>query len=80
MRNLSEIEMRGQKTPNGVAHKRFAFDKLKLRSVMRYFNLYTPLSFIASCIWNLSEITGITLGKYGITIFNLMMQQKGDRL
>lgn len=40
----------------------------------------TPLRFIASYIWNLSEYTGVSLGKYGITIFNLMMGQKATKI
>jgi hypothetical protein len=40
----------------------------------------TPLRFVASCVWNLSEFTGISLGKYGITIFNLMKGQKANKI
>lgn len=40
----------------------------------------TPSRFAASCIWNLSEFTGISLGRYGITIFNLMMGQRATKI
>lgn len=40
----------------------------------------TPLRLIASCIWSLSEFTGISLGRYGFKVFNLMMGQKGKQI
>lgn len=59
--------------PNGVANKR------RTDMIIKFYFL-TPLRFLASCIWSLSEFTGISLGKYGITIFNLMMGQKATKV
>lgn len=34
-------------------------------------NFKNPLSFLACCIWNLSEYTGVGLGKMAPVIFGL---------
>jgi hypothetical protein len=65
--------MKGRRTDNDVANKRRT-------DMMIIFFFLTPIRFLASCIWNLSEFTGISLGKYGITIFNLMMGCKGTKI
>lgn len=46
---------------------------------MRFWNFRTPISFLASCLWNFAEAHKIYLPKSHI-IFGLMMQSKGKRL
>ena len=40
---------------------------------MKFWNLITPRSFIASCIWNLSEKNNINLGSIAPLIFRWMV-------
>jgi hypothetical protein len=47
---------------------------------MRYFNLYTPLSFVASCIWNFAEYLGINLRGLAPIIFGLMIQSRSKKV
>jgi hypothetical protein len=47
---------------------------------MRYFNLYTPLSFMASCIWNLAEHLQINLRGLAPIIFGLMIQSRPKKV
>lgn len=37
-------------------------------------NLRTPLSFIASCVWNMAEYLHINLGRTAPYIFGMMIQ------
>lgn len=44
---------------------------------MVIWNFETPITFFASCIWNLSEFTGIPLNKYiAPKIFGLLINSK----
>jgi hypothetical protein len=43
-------------------------------------NWVTPWKFLLSCIWNLSEWSGIGLGKYAPKIFEKIIEHKGKKL
>ena len=47
---------------------------------MIYWNNKTIKSHLASIVWNLSEFTGIGLGKYAPIIFGAMIGKKGKRI
>jgi hypothetical protein len=40
------------------------------------FNFRTPISFMASCVWNLAESLNINLGRLAPYVFGLMIQSK----
>lgn len=46
---------------------------------MKYWNFYTPLSFIASCVWSFAEKHKIKLGRLAPIIFGLMIQRKPNK-
>ncbi len=46
---------------------------------MIYWNNKTIKSHIASIVWNISEFTGIGLGRYAPIIFGLMIDRKGRK-
>lgn len=46
---------------------------------MGFWKFRTPVQFIASCIWNLSEYLNIPIGKYDAEIFHLMIGRKNKR-
>lgn len=39
----------------------------------------TPLQFVASCIWNISENLDMPLGRFAPIVFGWMMGPKGQR-
>jgi len=47
---------------------------------MNFWKEETPLQFIASCIWNTSEILKIPLGRFAPTIFEWMIGYKKTKL
>ena len=46
---------------------------------MIIWNFKTPITFIASLIWNFSEYFNIPLGKSAPVIFGLIVGKKGKR-
>ena len=46
---------------------------------MKYWNIYTPVSLIASCIWNFAERYKINLRGLAPIIFGLMIQRKPNK-
>lgn len=48
---------------------------------MYFWRYNTPITFLACCIWNLSEFIGIGLGRFAPHVFDCIMEQKGkDKL
>jgi len=47
---------------------------------MMFWKEETPLQFVASCIWNTSEYTGIGLGRFAPIVFGWMIGSKGTKL
>jgi len=47
---------------------------------MYLWNWSTPLTIIASLIWNGCEYFNISLGKYAPIIFGMMIGSKGNRM
>ncbi len=43
---------------------------------MIFWNFKTPLSLLASIIWNLSEFLNVSLGRFAPVIFNAMLGAK----
>lgn len=46
---------------------------------MIIWNLRTPLTFIASCIWNFSEYFKTPLGKFAPKIFEIIIDSKENK-
>jgi hypothetical protein len=46
---------------------------------MIFWNSNTPITLIASLIWNISEFFKISLGKLAPIVFSLALGQKGKR-
>lgn len=44
---------------------------------MKIWNFKTPLSFLASIVWNLSELFNIPLKRFAPTVFHFMIGAKG---
>ena len=43
---------------------------------MKIWNLKTPLSLLASFLWNLSEVFNVSLGRSAPIVFHLMLRAK----
>lgn len=47
---------------------------------MIYWNIKTPKQLFASCIWNISELIKISLGKNAPIVFGWMIGSKNNKL
>ena len=39
----------------------------------------TPKQFFASCLWNLSELFNVGLGRFAPTVFHAMLNYKAEK-